>query len=61
MKRRTARVWRIRSGTVELRDAHPNTALLELNGQKRQKADASGVVHRAAGAIVVNKIDGSGT
>lgn len=32
--------------TVELRDAHPNTALLELTGKKRQKADASGVVHR---------------
>ena len=34
--------------TVELRDAHPNTALLELTGKSRQKADASGGVPSAA-------------
>lgn len=43
--------------TVELRDAHPNTALLELTGKSGKK-----LTLRAAsiggGAIVVNKIDG---
>ena len=43
--------------TVELRDAHPNTALLELTGKSGKKltlqASSSG-----GGAIVVNKIDG---
>ena len=43
--------------TVELRDAHPNTALLELTGKsgKRMTIQASSV---GGGAIVVNKIDG---
>ena len=44
--------------TVELRDAHPNTALLELTGKsgKRMTLQASSI---GGGAIVVNKIDGS--
>ena len=43
--------------TVELRDAHPNTALLELTGKsgKKMKLQASSI---GGGAIVVNKIDG---
>ena len=43
--------------TVELRDAHPNTALLELTGRSGKKLtlQASSV---GGGAIVVNKIDG---
>ena len=43
--------------TVELRDAHPNTALLELTGKsgKQLTLQASSV---GGGAIVVNKIDG---
>ena len=43
--------------TVELRDAHPNTALLELTGKngKKMSLQASSV---GGGAIVVNKIDG---
>ena len=43
--------------TVELRDAHPNTALLELTGKsgKRMTIQASSV---GGGAIIVNKIDG---
>ena len=43
--------------TVELRDAHPNTALLELTGKsgKRMTIQASSI---GGGAIVVNKIDG---
>ena len=43
--------------TVELRDAHPNTALLELTGRSGKKLtlEASSV---GGGAIVVNKIDG---
>ena len=43
--------------TVELRDAHPNTALLELTGKSGKKLtiEASSV---GGGAIVVNKIDG---
>ena len=43
--------------TVELRDAHPNTALLELTGTSGKKMTlvASSV---GGGAIVVNKIDG---
>ena len=43
--------------TVELRDAHPNTALLELTGKsgKKMTIEASSV---GGGAIVVNKIDG---
>lgn len=43
--------------TVELRDAHPNTALLELTGKsgKRLTLQASSI---GGGAIVVNKIDG---
>ena len=43
--------------TVELRDAHPNTALLELTGKSGKKLtlQASSV---GGGAIVVNKIDG---
>lgn len=42
--------------TVELRDAHPNTALLELTGKsgKQLTLQASSI----GGAIVVNKIDG---
>jgi len=43
--------------TVELRDAHPNTALLELTGKsgKQLTFQASSI---GGGAIVVNKIDG---
>ena len=43
--------------TVELRDAHPNTALLELTGRggKHMTLQASSI---GGGAIVVNKIDG---
>lgn len=43
--------------TVELRDAHPNTALLELMGKsgKQLTLQASSI---GGGAIVVNKIDG---
>ena len=43
--------------TVELRDAHPNTALLELTGKSGKKLtlQASPI---GGGAIVVNKIDG---
>lgn len=43
--------------TVELRDAHPNTALLELTGKsgKQLTLQASST---GGGAIVVNKIDG---
>lgn len=43
--------------TVELRDAHPNTALLELTGKsgKQLTLQASSM---GGGAIVVNKIDG---
>lgn len=43
--------------TVELRDAHPNTALLELTGKSSKKLtlQASSI---GGGAIVVNKIDG---
>ena len=43
--------------TVELRDAHPNTALLELTGKSGKKLtlQASSI---GVGAIVVNKIDG---
>ncbi len=43
--------------TVELRDAHPNTALLELTGRSGKKLtiQASSI---GGGAIVVNKIDG---
>lgn len=43
--------------TVELRDAHPNAALLELTGKsgKQLTFQASSI---GGGAIVVNKIDG---
>lgn len=43
--------------TVELRDAHPNTALLELTGKSGKKLtlQASSI---GGGAIIVNKIDG---
>lgn len=43
--------------TVELRDAHPNTALLELTGKSGKKLmlQAASI---GGGAIVVNKIDG---
>ena len=43
--------------TVELRDAHPNTALLELTDKSGKKLtlQASSI---GGGAIVVNKIDG---
>lgn len=43
--------------TVELRDAHPNTALVELTGKSGKKLtlQASSI---GGGAIVVNKIDG---
>lgn len=43
--------------TVELRDAHPNTALLDLTGKsgKQLTLQASSI---GGGAIVVNKIDG---
>ena len=43
--------------TVELRDAHPNTALLGLTGKsgKQMTLQASSI---GGGAIIVNKIDG---
>ena len=43
--------------TVELRDAHPNTALMELTGKRGRQLtlQASSI---GGGAIVVNKIDG---
>lgn len=42
--------------TVELRDAHPNTALLELTGKSGKKLTLQAA--SIGGAIVVNKIDG---
>ena len=43
--------------TVELRDAHPNTALLELTGRSGKKLTLQ-AASIGGGAIVVNKIDG---
>lgn len=43
--------------TVELRDAHPNTALLELTGKSGKKLTLQ-ASSMGGGAIVVNKIDG---
>lgn len=43
--------------TVELRDAHPNTALLELMGKSGKKLTLQ-AASIGGGAIVVNKIDG---
>ena len=43
--------------TVELRDAHPNTALLELTGKSGKKLTLQ-AASIGGGAIVVNKIDG---
>ena len=43
--------------TVELRDAHPNTALLELTGKSGKKLTLQ-ASYIGGGAIVVNKIDG---
>ena len=43
--------------TVELRDAHPNTALLELTGKSGNKLTLQ-AASIGGGAIVVNKIDG---
>ena len=43
--------------TVELRDAHPNTALLELAGKSGKKLTLQ-AASIGGGAIVVNKIDG---
>ena len=43
--------------TVELRDAHPNTALLELTGKSGKKLTLQ-ALSVGGGAIVVNKIDG---
>ena len=43
--------------TVELRDAHPNTALLELTGKSGKKLTLQ-ALSIGGGAIVVNKIDG---
>lgn len=43
--------------TVELRDAHPNTALLELTGKSGKQLTLQ-VSSIGGGAIVVNKIDG---
>ncbi len=43
--------------TVELRDAHPNTALLELTGKSGKKLTLQ-AAYIGGGAIVVNKIDG---
>lgn len=42
--------------TVELRDAHPNTALLELTGKSGKKLTLQ-AASIGGGAIVVNKID----
>lgn len=43
--------------TVEQRDAHPNTALLELTGKSGKKLTLQ-AASIGGGAIVVNKIDG---
>ena len=43
--------------TVELRDAHPNNALLELTGKSGKKLTLQ-AASIGGGAIVVNKIDG---
>lgn len=43
--------------TVELRDTHPNTALLELTGKSGKKLTLQ-AASIGGGAIVVNKIDG---
>ena len=43
--------------TVELRDAHPNTALLELTGKSGKKLTLQ-AASIGGGEIVVNKIDG---
>lgn len=43
--------------TVELRDAHPNTALLELTGKSGKQLTLQ-ALSIGGGAIVVNKIDG---
>ena len=43
--------------TVELRDAHPNTALLELTGKSGKKLTLQ-AASIGGGAVVVNKIDG---
>lgn len=43
--------------TVELRDAHPSTALLELTGKSGKKLTLQ-AASIGGGAIVVNKIDG---
>ena len=43
--------------TVELRDAHPNTALLEVTGKSGKKLTLQ-AASIGGGAIVVNKIDG---
>lgn len=43
--------------TVELRDAHPNTALLELTGKSGKKLTLQ-AASIGGGSIVVNKIDG---
>lgn len=43
--------------TVELRDAHPNTALLELTGKSGKKLTLQ-AASIGGGAIIVNKIDG---
>ena len=43
--------------TVKLRDAHPNTALLELTGKSGKKLTLQ-AASIGGGAIVVNKIDG---
>lgn len=43
--------------TVELRDAHPNTALLELTGKSGKKLTLQ-AASIGGSAIVVNKIDG---
>lgn len=43
--------------TVELRDAHPNTALLEFTGKSGKKLTLQ-AASIGGGAIVVNKIDG---
>ena len=45
--------------TVELRDAHPNTALLELTGKSGKKLTLQ-AASIGGGALVVNKSDGLG-
>ena len=56
--RRKRRVCTYTMDEIELRDAHPNTAVIEVRDADGKQLEHAGVASIGGGRIVVNKLDG---